>query len=179
MARVRAPQQCGMADYVDVQALCGPFDRRAVSAARFLEACTRLFAAAIGCARVGIWLFEDVAGGCALRCLSVYDGVMDRMTLVPDETSQQVGHVLANDACTHPPKTGFFTDRASLNGVRSSMAVSLSVNDCLFGAFTCTNTRVTEWSPAQPAPLTHMGARVSVARVNSSCTSQFTLPTPL
>ena len=178
-----------MADYIGVQALCGQFDRREISAGRFLEHCTRLIAAVIGCARVGVWLFEDVADGRALRCLSLYDGIKNRMTLVPDETSlqvgadfealEQVGHVLANDARTHPATAGFFDEKASVNGVRSLMASSFSVNGCLFGAFTCTNTQITEWSPAQLATLKRMGARVSLALANASRTSQSTLPMPL
>lgn len=174
---------------VEVQALCGQFDRREISAAHFLEDCTRLIAAAIACARVGIWLFEDAADGRALRCLSFYDGIKDCMTLVPDETSlqvgayfealEQVGHVLANDARTHPATAGFFSDKVSVNGVRSLMAASFSINGCLFGAFTCTNTRITEWSPAQLATLKRMGARVSLVLANASRTNQSTLPMPL
>lgn len=178
-----------MADYIDVQALCGQFDRREISATRFLEACTRLIATAIGCDRVGIWLFEDVAEGSVLRCLSLYDGIKDQTTLVADETSQQVGayfealeqvgHVLANDACTHPATAGFFNDKVSANGVRSLMAASFSVNGCLFGAFTCTQIRTTEWSPTQLSKLKRIGARVSLGLANATRTSQSTLPMPL
>lgn len=178
-----------MPDHIDVQALCGQFDRREISATRFLEECTRLIAAVIGCARVGVWLFEDGADGRALRCLSFYDGVKDRTTLVPDETSlqvgayfetlEQVGHVLANDARTHPATAGFFSEGASGNGVRSLMAASFSINGCLFGAFTCTNTQITEWSPAQLATLKRLGARVSLVLANASRTNQSTLPMPL
>jgi GAF domain-containing protein len=130
-----------------------------------------------------------VADGSVLRCLSLYDATRDHMTRVPDETSQQVGayfealkqvgHVLANDARTHPATAGFFSDAISANGVRSLMAASFSVNGCLFGAFTCTQTEVTDWSPAQLATLKRMGARVSLALANASRTSQYTLPMPL
>lgn len=178
-----------MANDIDMQALCGQFDRREISTGRFLEECARLLAAAVRCARVGIWLFEDVADGRALRCLSLYDRIQDRVTIVPDETSlqvgayfqalEQVGHVLANDARTHPATTGFFSEKVGVNGVRSLMAASFSVNGCLFGAFTCTNTQTTEWSPAQLAILKRMGARVSLALANASRTSQATLPMPL
>ncbi len=178
-----------MNDYRHLQALCSDFDRRELSHARFMEECTRLIAAEIGCSRVGIWLFEDVTDGRALRCLSFYDGAKDRMTRVPDETSgqvgayfealEQVGHVLANDARNHPATAGFFSDRVGVNSVRSLMAASFSVNGCLFGAFTCTQTKVTEWSPAQLADLKRMGARVSLALANASRTSQPTLPMPL
>ena len=178
-----------MDEHRHLQALCGQFDRRELSSARFMEACTRLIAAVIGCSRVGIWLFEDAPDGRVLRCLSFYDGIRDRMTSVPDETSlqvgayfkalEQVGHVLANDARTHPATAGFFNDAISANGVRALMAASFSVNGCLFGAFTCTQTEVTGWSPAQLATLKRMGARVSLALANASRTSQSTLPMPL
>ena len=178
-----------MNDYRHLQALCSDFDRRELSHARFMEECTRLIAAVIGCSRVGIWLFEDVPDGRALRCLSFYDGTKDRMTRVPDETSaqvgayfealEQVGHVLANDARTHPATAGFFSDKVGVNGVSALMAASFSVNGCLFGAFTCTQTQVTEWSPAQLANLKRMGARVSLALANASRTSQPTMPMPL
>jgi GAF domain-containing protein len=178
-----------MDDHMHLQALCSQFDRRDISYTRFMEACTRLIASVIGCARVGIWLFEDVTDGRVLRCLSFYDATRDRMTRVPDETSlqvgayfealEQVGHVLANDARTHPATAGFFNDAVSANGVRSLMAASFSINGCLFGAFTCTQTEVTDWSPAQLATLKRLGARVSLALANASRTSQSTLPMPL
>ena len=178
-----------MNDYRQLQALCSDFDRGELGRARFMEACTRLIAAKIGCSHVGIWLFEDVTDGRALRCLSFYDGAKDRMTRVPDDTSsqvgayfealEQVGHVLANDARTHPATAGFFSDGVDANGVRSLMAASFSVNGCLFGAFTCTQTQVTEWFPAQLAELKRMGACVSLALANASRSSQPTLPMPL
>jgi GAF domain-containing protein len=178
-----------MNDTRRLHVLCGDFDRRELSYARFMEECTRLIATVIGCSRVGIWLFEDAAEGRVLRCLSFYDGDKDRIINLPDETSlqvgayfetlEQVGHVLANDARTHPATAGFFSDKASADGVRSLMAASFSVNGRLFGAFTCTQTQVTEWSPAQLAALKRMGARVSLALVNASRTNQSTLPMPL
>ena len=178
-----------MNDYRHLLALCSDFERKELSLARFMEDCTKLIATVIGCSRVGIWLFEDVPDGRALRCLSFYDGARDRMTSVPDETSsqvgayfealEQVGHVLANDARTHPATAGFFSDKVGAHGVRSLMAASFSVNGCLFGAFTCTQTQITEWSPTQLANLKRMGARVSLALANASRTSQSTLPMPL
>lgn len=178
-----------MNDYMQLLALCGQFDRREINYTRFMEECTRLIAKVIGCTRVGIWLFEDMIEGRALRCLSFYDGTRDRMTSLPDETSlqvgayfealEQVGHVLASDARTHPATAGFFSDKVGANGVRSLMAASFSVNGCLFGAFTCTQTAVTEWSPTQLATLKRMGARVSLALANASRTNQATLPMPL
>lgn len=178
-----------MQEHSDVQSLCAQFDRREMNTLQFMEGCTRLIATVVGCARVGIWLFEDASDGRVLRCLSFFDGVSGSMTLVPDETSVQVGayfealervgHVIANDARTHPATAGFFHDKVSVNGVRSLMAASFSVNGRLFGAFTCTQTQITEWSPTQLATLKRIGSRVSLALANATRTAQPTLPMPL
>ena len=149
-----------------------------------------MIAAAIGCSRAGIWLFEDAAEGRLLRCLGIYDRNKDRVTIVPDETSRQVGayfealeetgHILANETCSHPATAGFFSEQLSVNGVRSLMASSFSINGCLFGAFTCTQVeRPTNWTPLQLVKLKRIGARVSLALANAMRTSQPTLPMPL
>ena len=174
----------------DIQALCGQFDRREIARGRFIEECARTIVAVIGCSRAGIWLFEDAAEGRMLRCLGIYDRSKDRMTIVPDETSRQVGayfealeklgHVLADETCSHPATAGFFSDQLSVNGVRSLMASSFSINGRLFGAFTCTQVeRATEWTPSQLAKLKRIGARISLALANATRTSQATLPMPL
>lgn len=174
----------------DLQALCAQFDRRDIDQGRFIEECARLIAAAIGCSRAGIWLFEDAAEGRLLRCLGIYDGSQDCMSVVPDETSRQVGgyfealetsgHVLAADICSHPATAGFFSEQLGANGVRSLMASSFSINGRLFGAFTCTQVeRATAWTPLQLAKLKRIGARVSLALANAKRTSQSTLPMPL
>ena len=60
-----------MVNVPDVQAVCGQFERRDIAHGRFVEECTRLIAAAIGCSRAGTWLFEDAAEGRLLRCLGI------------------------------------------------------------------------------------------------------------
>ena len=67
-----------------------------------------------------------------------------------------------------------------MNGVRSLMASSFSINGCLFGAFTCTQVeRAMNWTPLQLVMLKRIGARVSLALANAMRTSQPTLPIPL
>ncbi len=178
-----------MHDFRHLQALCGDFDRAEVSYSRFMEECTRLIAAVIGCSRVSISLFEDLPTGRSLRCLSFYDSAKDQLTSRADETSsqvgayfealEQVGHVVADDARTHPATAGFFTGEIGTNSVRSLMSASFSLNGRLFGAFTCTHTQSTVWSPTQLANLKRMGARVSLTLANSSCSGDFDLPMQL
>ena len=80
-----------------------------------------MIAAAIGCSRAGIWLFEDAAEGRLLRCLGIYDRNKDRMTIVPDETSRQVGayfEALEQTGHILPPK------HAAIRPLRASSASS-------------------------------------------------------
>ena len=186
----RSSRQFVVVHALDIQALCGQFDRREIAYGRFIEQCTRLIATAIGCSRAGIWLFEDAAEGRLLRCLGIYDRHTDRVTLVPDETSRQVGayfaaleqagHVLAVEARSHPATAGFFGEKLSANGVHSLMASAFSINGCLFGAFTCTEVeRTMNWTPAQLALLKRIGARVSLALASATRIGSPTLPAPL
>jgi GAF domain-containing protein len=179
-----------MSNAIDVQRLCGQYDRREISHSRFVEECTRLIAVTIRCSRVGIWLFEDAAPCRLLRCLGIYDRNRDRMAQVPNESSQQVGayfealertgYVLAVDARTHPATAGFFSDQLSINGVRSLLASSFSVNGSLFGAFTCTQVQETKaWTPGDLAKLKRIGARASLALAGATQTAQTSLPMPL
>ena len=149
-----------------------------------------MIAAAIGCSRAGIWLFEDAADGRRLRCLGIYDSGKGRMALAPAETSGQVGayfaaleqtgHVLAVEAGSHPATAGFFNEKLSAYGVRSLMASAFSVNGRLFGAFTCTEVdRTMNWTPAQLAMLKRIGTRISLALANATRIAPATLPMPL
>lgn len=100
-----------MVNAPDVHALCGQFDRREVARGRFIEESTRMIAAAIGCSRAGTWLLEDAANGRLLRCLGVYDRNTERMTIVLNGISRQVGpnfaaleqtgHVVAVETRSH------------------------------------------------------------------------------
>ena len=179
-----------MANPVDVQDLCGQFDRREICFARFIEDCTRMIASSIGCSRAGVWLFDEADDGRILRCLGIYDRAQNRMTLVPDESTREVrpyfdaleqaGHILAVDAQTHPATAAMFAQARNAHDVRSLMAATFSVNGRLFGAFTCTQVGETvNWSAAQLATLKRIGTRVSLALAGATRTSQPTLPMPL
>jgi GAF domain-containing protein len=156
------------------QHMCARLENAEVSRAVFLEQCTRLVAATVGCSRAGVWVFRHTADGQELNCLAMYDGVGDRMTTVQDEagehvhtyfqTLEQVGYVIAADAQTHFATAGFFSDRLEPRGVRSMMAASFSVNGRLFGAFTCTQVgSPMEWSRPQLNVLRQIGSRASLA----------------
>ena len=156
------------------QHMCARLENAEVSRPAFLQQCTRLVAASVGCSRAGVWVFRHTARGQELHCLAMYDGVGDRMTAVQDEagehvhtyfqTLEQVGYVIAADAQTHFATAGFFSDRLKPRGVRSMMAASFSVNGSLFGAFTCTQVGCAmEWSRPQLNVLRQIGSRASLA----------------
>lgn len=173
-----------------MQLLCGRLDRMEISAATFMEQCTRMIAAAIGCSRAGIWLFDDAFDGRRLRCLCLYDTGSDRTTVLPDETNDEVGpyfaaleesgFIVANDASTHPATAGLFRRRLCASGVRSLMAASFSVNGQLFGAFTCTQTgSPAAWTSIQLSMLLRLGGRASLALARATATEFPTRPAPL
>lgn len=175
---------------LQVQFLCGQLDRREMTRPEFVEACSRLISASIGCTRAGIWLVDEAGDASLLRCLGIYDSSKDRMTLAPSESSEQVspylhalrttGHVLADDARFHPATAGFFADKLGENGVRSLMASAFSLNGELFGAFTCTQIGTPiHWTPVQLRTLKRIGSRVSLALAGATATSLSTMPMPL
>jgi GAF domain-containing protein len=157
-----------------VQALCSQLDDRQIGTSQFLDRCTRLVARVIGCARVGIWMFDDDQGSRRLTCLKLYDHRRDRMTMVPPERDERVsdyfdalacdGHVVARDTRTHPSTRGFFAESLEAQGVRSLLAVAFSANGVLYGAFTCTSVdQVIAWTPHQLITLKRLGAKASMA----------------
>jgi GAF domain-containing protein len=159
---------------VRIQRLCASLENGEVDKPAFLEQCTRLVAAGVGCSRAGVWVFRDTVRGRTLHCLALYDGSMNRMTRVDDEagsnvltyfrTLEHVGYVMAADAQTHFATSGFFGDRLQPNGVCSMMAAGFSVNGQLFGAFTCSQVGCRmEWSRSQLDVLRQIGHRASLA----------------
>ena len=175
---------------LEVQALCGQLDRRELTRPQFVEACSRLISASIGCSRAGIWLVDEVGDVSLLRCLGIYDASKDRMALAPSESSGRVGpylqalrttgHVLADDARFHPATAGLLADKHGENGVHSLMASAFSINGELFGAFTCTQIGAPRhWTSAQLAMLKRIGSRVSLALAGASATSLPTMPMAL
>ncbi len=172
-----------------VSGLCSEFERDAIDRSLFLENCTRLVCAAIGCSRVGIWVFLETATGLVLRCVAMYDGRTDRTTHAPDETHdveayfralEQPGYVVAADACSHTATMGFFADRLEARGVQSLLAASFSVNGTVYGAFTCTqvDSRM-DWTPQQLGALRQVAAGVSLSLFRRSRFTPSTGPGPL
>ncbi|MBX3607597.1 MAG: GAF domain-containing protein [Piscinibacter sp.] len=179
-----------MVNLVDLQTLCGQLDRREVTPAYFMEMCTRMMAATVGCSRTGIWLFEGEGEQRRLRCLCLYDSRLDGLDKVPDEAVREVGtyfemlertgYVLANDVSTHPATVGYMAERFALYDVRSLMAAAFSVNGTLYGAFTCTQQHEpANWTPRQLSALMRIGARASLALAGATSTDPPTLPMPL
>ena len=179
-----------MLQAVEVQALCGQLDRREISHLQFVEKCARMIGGAIGCSRAGVWVFLDTDQGRVLRCLGIHDRVRDRMVLAPDETGAQVpeyfraleevGHIVASEARTHPATAGFFRTHPRPQAVYSLLAVSFSVNGELFGTFTCTQLgEVRHWTSAQLIMLKRIAARASLALAGATRTARETMPMPL
>jgi GAF domain-containing protein len=162
----------------EVDLLCARLNSGDITRQRFVEECVRLTSRQIACSRAGLWVFVDSPGGRLLRCEGVYDRINDRVVQVADESEERSGpyfrelersgHVLANDARTHPATRSFFEDHLQSTGVRSLMAAAFSLNGRLFGAFTCT--QVAEpmaWSQRQLAMLTKIGSRATLALASS------------
>jgi len=176
-----------MATLAEVRRLCADFDHREIKRTAFLDQCTRLVAAAIGCSRAGIWVFQGERPELRLRCLAMYDAVNDRAAEVPDEEGPQVaeyflalektGHVMATDAQKHFATAGFFEKKLQANDVRSLLAAAFSINGRLYGAFTCTQVgSEMEWSRQQLSALRAMGSRVSLALANAERSPTDTQP---
>lgn len=173
----------------DARRLCSMLDNAEIERHTFLEKCTSLVATAIGCSRAGIWIFVDTNQGRVLRCLAMYNRITGRMTHVPDETDNVIayfealehsGFVLANDARSHPATSGFFSKSLAVNGVRSLLAVSVSVNGELYGAVTCTQVgEAADWTAGQLALLRRMGPPLSMALYKASRFTPDTGPGPL
>ena len=171
----------------EVQRLCADFDHHEIKRTEFLDRCTRLVAATIGCSRAGIWVFQGERPTLRLHCLAMYDATRDRMTQVPDEEGppvaeyflalEQTGHVIATDARLHFATAGFFDRFLETNHVKSLLAAAFSVNGRLYGAFTCTQVGTErEWSRPELASLRVIGSRVSLALANADRSPTDTQP---
>ena len=158
--------------------LCDQLSLKRIDTVTFLERCSRLTSAAIGCSRSGIWVFVDTSEGTLLRCLSMYDAVEDRMKKVADERREvqpyfaaleRDGYVSADDADYHPATNGLAGLKTERKSVQSLLACSFAVNGHLFGAFTCTQIGARkEWTPRQLAMLRQIGGPASLALYRAS-----------
>jgi len=174
----------------EVRRLCAQMEHREIAVPAFLASCARLISAAVTCSRAGIWVFEDAEDGRRLRCLTMHDGVSDRLVRVPDETGDRVlayfhalestGHVMAYDARTHFATAGFFAEHLERNGVQSLLAVAFSVNGAIYGAFTCTQVGAKrEWTRTQLNHLRLIGSKLSLALANATRNATDTRPIDL
>ena len=164
--------------------LCDQLSLKTINTDQFLERCSRLTSAAIGCSRTGIWVFVETSEGSVLRCLSMYDATDGRMKKVPDERREvqpyfaaleRDGYVSANEADYHPATNGLSGLKSERKSVQSLLACSFAVNGHLFGAFTCTQIGSRkEWTPRQLAMLRQIGGPASLALYRAS---KFTLTT--
>ena len=147
---------------------------RGFDAAQFVEVCVRRVNQHVGCSRTGLWVFDEVDGGRALRCLGIFDRAKDRIVQAPPETERAAGlyfaalvhegRVVANDARTHPATRAFFDEKLQQSGVQSLMACAFSLNGSLFGAFTCTQTdHPVTWSRRQLTVLTKISSHATLA----------------
>jgi GAF domain-containing protein len=163
-----------MKSQMEIQRICAAIENGEIDRASFLERCTKLVAAEVGCSRAGIWVFRETVRGRTLHCLALHDRANRAMTTVPDEAGdhvvayfqalEQVGYVMATDARVHFATAGLFADHLAPNGVESMMAASFSVNGKLYGAFTCSQVgRQMEWDRQQLNVLRQIGSRASLA----------------
>lgn len=162
----------------EVDILCARLNCGDIPRQRFVEECAKLTSRQVDCSRAGLWVFIDSPQGRLLRCQGVHDRVNDTIVQVEDESEEKsgpyflelerCGHVLANDARTHPATRSFFEDHLKSSGVQSLMAAAFSLNGRLFGAFTCTQVDApVAWSQRQLAILTKIGSRATLALASS------------
>ncbi len=157
----------------EIDGLSGRLRLDQISRAQFIERCVRLAGHGIECSRSALWIFVDSASGRALRCVAMYDRSRDRMVQVDghstdsagrfyDELSKS-GRVVAHDARNHPATHRFFDDHPRRGGVRSLIAMPLSVNGELFGAFVCTQVdECVHWSVQHLVLLRRISVRATL-----------------
>ena len=144
-----------------------------IDGAEFYRRVARVVAEAMRCSRAGVWLFRDEDTGRAMTCMGMYDLVRGRNTVVPDVHSGQaihffdalstVGHVVANDAPSHPATRLFFEQKLTLLNVTSLVAAAFAVNGRLYGAFSCTQIdEPRQWTQMEVLLLKRIGANASL-----------------
>ena len=168
-----------MLDITEIDRLAYRLHGRDITRQQFIEECVRFTADAVDCTRCGLWVFPRSDAGRILRCLGMYDRNAGTMVNVEDRQQdssaayfralEDTGHVLANDASTHPATQAFYERGLEPQGVQSLMAAAFSLNGKLFGAFTCSQVgeRVA-WSIRQLSILTRIGSRATLALASTS-----------
>lgn len=172
-------QDTGMLDITEIDRLSYRLHGRDITRQQFIEDCVRFTAEAVDCTRCGLWVFPRSDSGRTLRCLGMYDRSAGNMVSVDDRQQdssaayfralQESGHVLANDARTHPATKAFYERGLKPYGVQSLMAAAFSLNGKLFGAFTCSQVgERAVWSIRQLSILTRIGSRATLALASTS-----------
>ncbi|RYF40044.1 MAG: GAF domain-containing protein [Cytophagaceae bacterium] len=156
-----------------LQALLGLLREGSIDGMEFYQRVARIGADAVRSSRAGVWLFRDEVNGCSITCMGMYDRVRGRTTNVPDVHSSQAGlffdaltstgHVVADEAVSHPATRLFFEQKITQLNVRSLAATAFSVNGKVYGAFTCTQIDTPRhWTQKEIILLKRLGANASL-----------------
>ena len=162
-----------MPEQASLQTISGRLERGEIDSARYLEELMRFVAAQIGCSRAGLRVLVNTGKGRVLRCVAMYDAVLDRMVgavdiLHPDggpylERLQRDGSVTIGQAATDPVTAGALGEYLEASKIVSLMDMSFSVNGVLFGTFSCEQLGTpVEWTQRQLQALRKTASRASL-----------------
>ena len=176
-----------MPDAQEILDLCGLLERNEIDGPQFFERFTRAMAAQIGCSRAGVWMFVDGERGRLLRCIAMYDTLLDRMVAVADIVSDKEGPyfevllrddcVVAPDARTHPATACFMDDYLLPLDIHSLLDVCFSVNGVPFGTFSCEQVGGPMlWTQRQLQLLRQIGSRASLTLMHAATATVDTAP---
>lgn len=158
---------------IRLQALLGLLREGTIDGPEFYQRVARIVAEAVKCSRAGVWLFHDESAGRAMTCMGMYDREHGRSTVVPEirggdatdffEALATSGHVIANNAPTHPTTRVFFEKKLTRLNVKSLVAAAFSVNGRLYGAFSCTQIdQPRQWTQMDVLMMKRIGANASL-----------------
>ena len=162
-----------MSEPSDLQSISGRLERGEIDSSQYLEQLTRFVVAQIGCTRAGLRVLVETAFGRTLRCVAMYDALLDRMVPAVDidhpEGSgylarlQSDGNVCIDDVRAEPPTAPSLRAYLEASGIVSLMDMSFSVNGVLFGTFSCEQLGApVVWSQRQVQALRKIASRASL-----------------
>lgn len=176
-----------MVEQPDLQVISGRLERGEIDSAQYLEQLMRFVAGQIGCSRAGLRLFVDTAEGRALRCVAMFDAMLDRMVGAADirhaeagaylERLQRDGSITASQALADPVTAGALREYLASSRVVSLMDMSFSVNGVLFGTFSCEQLGTpVDWTQRQLQALRKIASRASLTLMHVVNASVDTAP---